>query len=117
MKLKITNIRDRNDLAKERVVMKVELGGNLGEYLLIQSSYSENSVTNGVYETYWFPDKDVSAGDFVVVYSKTGINSEKPFNGVKSHFFYLGKSHPIWDTKDRAAVLMHAPVWESFKPE
>ena len=117
MKLKITNIRDRGDLNKERVVMKVESAGNVGEFLLVQSGYHDNSVTNGIYETYWFPDKDVNVGDFVVLYTKSGTDSEKPFKDVKSHFFYLGKKQTIWDAENRAAVLMHAPVWESFKPE
>jgi hypothetical protein len=116
MKLKITNIRNQGDLDKERVVMKVESGGNVGEFLLVQSGYSNNSVTNGVYDTYWFPDKDVNVGDFVVLYTKSGIDSEKPFNEVKSHFFYWGRKQPVWSTENRAAVLMHAPTWESFKP-
>lgn len=117
MKLKITNIRDQGNLDKERVVMKVESGGNVGEFLLVQSEYHNNSVTNGVYDTYWFPDKDVNVGDFVVLYTKSGTNSEKPFKEVKSHFFYWGRKQPMWNTENRAAVLMHAPTWESFKPE
>lgn len=117
MKLKITNIRDRGDLSKERVVMKVESSGNVGEFLLIQSGYFDNYVTNGIYETYWFPDKEVAVGDFVVLYTKGGANSEKPFKEAKSHFFYWGKKQTIWDSENRAAVLMHAPTWESFKPE
>lgn len=117
MKLKVINIRDRGDLNKERVVMKVESAGNVGEFLLAQSGYYNNSVTNDIYETFWFPDKDVNFGDLVVLYTKSGRGSEKPFNDVKSHFFYLGNKRPIWNVENRAAVLMHAPVWESFKPE
>lgn len=117
MKLKITNIGDQGDLSKERVVMKVESGGNVGEFLLIQSGHFNDSVTNGIHAAYWFPDKDVKTGDFVVLYTKSGTNSEKPFKDVKSHFFYWGKSQPVWNADNRAAVLMHAPAWESFKPE
>lgn len=117
MRLKITNIRDQGDIDKERVVIKVETAGNVGEFLLIQSGYQNDSVTNGVHETYWFPDKVVSAGDFVVLYTKSGANSEKPFKEVKSHFFYWGKNRPLWNASNTIAVLMHAPVWESFKPD
>lgn len=117
MRLKITNIRDRGDLNKERVVMKAESAGNIGEFILTQSGYRDDTVINAIHETYWFPDKEVNAGDFVVLYTKRGVDSEKPFKDVKSHFFYLGRSQAIWNVEDRAAVLMHAPVWESFKPE
>ncbi|QFY43627.1 hypothetical protein F6R98_14175 [Candidatus Methylospira mobilis] len=117
MRLKITNIRDQGDLDKERIVMKVESAGNVGEFLLIQSAHLNNAVTNDVYHTYWFPDKSVNVGDFVVLYTKVGKNSEKPFKDVKSHFFYWGKTKTIWDRDDCAAVLMHAPEWESFKTE
>lgn len=117
MKLKITNIRDQGNLDKERVVMKVESGGNVGEFLLAQSGYHDNSVTNGIHDTYWFPDKDVNTGDFVVLYTKHGVDREKPFKNVKSHFFYWGRKQPMWIAGDRVAVLMHAPTWESFKPE
>jgi hypothetical protein len=117
MKLKITGIRDHGDLNKERVVMKAESNGDVGDFVLIQSGYRDESVTNGVYVTYWFPDKQFNAGDIVVLYTKSGKSSEKPFKNGTSHFFYLGRSQPIWQEDNRAAVLMYAPEWESFKPE
>jgi hypothetical protein len=117
MKLKITKISDKGDLNKERIVMKVESSGNVGEFVILQSGYKNDSVTNDVYATYWFPDKVVSIGDFVVLYTKKGSDNEKPFKDVKSHFFYWGKTEALWAGDNRSAVLMHAPSWESFKPE
>ena len=115
--LKITTIREKGDLSKERIVMKAQNSGNVGEFMLVQTGLQEGSVTNKVYEAFWFPDKDVKAGDFVVVYTKRGSDSAKPFNGVTSHFFYWGKDQSIWSSSEKAAVLMHAPEWESLKPE
>lgn len=118
MRLKISNIRDRGDLNKERVVFEVESAGDIGEFLLIQTGLRNGeTITNQVFDTYWFPDKEVNIGDFVVLYSKIGKNSEKPFNDVTSHFFYWGKTEPIWNIKERAAVLMQAPTWQSHKLE
>jgi hypothetical protein len=117
MKLKITKINDIGIIEKERIVMKVESSGNVGEFLVLQSGYFNNSVTSRVFATFWFPDKEVSVGDYVVLYTKKGNDNEKPFKEVKSHFFYWGKSEAIWSENNRSAVLMHAPTWESFKPE
>jgi hypothetical protein len=55
----------------------------------------------------------VSAGDLVVVYTKEGTKREKPIDGGHTaHFFYWNLPQAIWDTKNRAAVLLHAPEWE-----
>lgn len=117
MMLKVTSIRERGNLDKERVVMKAESTTDIGDYLLLNSGYKNGSVTNRIGATYWFPDKEVNAGDFVILYTKKGTDSEKPFNNVKSHFFYWGKDEPLWTGDDNSAVLMYAPIWESFKPE
>ena len=117
MKLKITAIRELENLQKERIVMKVEAAVNVGEFVLLQTGLSENAVTNGVYNTYWFPDKEVNIGDYVVLYTKAGKPSDVVFKNVKSHFFYLGHPQSIWSERDRSAVLMYAPDWESFRPQ
>ena len=117
MRLKITNIREKGDLNKERIVMQVEAPGNVGEFVINQCGFSEGSVTNIIHRSYWFPDRDVKEGDFVVLYTKHGTNSEKPFKDVTSHFFYWGIGSAIWNTDDRSAVLMYAPDWEAFKPD
>lgn len=117
MKLKITAIREPGNLQKERIVMKVQAPVNVGEFVLLQTGFNENAVTNGVYNTYWFPDKEVNTGDYVVLYTKAGKLSDVVFKDVKSHFFYLANSAPIWNESNRSAVLMYAPDWESFRPE
>lgn len=115
MKVKITGIREAGNFQKERIVIRVGSACNIGEFMLLQTGFKNGSVNTGVYETFWFPDKPVRAGDYVVVYTKRGTSSEKPFNEATSHFFYLGKSEPIWSRSERSAVLMHAPVWQSFQ--
>ena len=116
MKVKISAIREAGHLQKERVVLRVESACNIGEFLLLQTGFEDGSVNTGIYETFWFPDKQVRAGDYVVLYTKNGTRSEKPFQEATSHFFYIGKSEPIWNFRDRSAVLMHAPVWQSYQP-
>lgn len=115
MKLKITAIRDAGNLEKERIVMKAASAVDVGEYVLMQTGFHNDSVTNGVYATYWFPDKDIGAGDFVVLYTKAGKSNQKDFKEVQSHFFYWGKDCAIWQEQEKSAVLLHAPHWDSFQ--
>lgn len=115
MKLKISAIRDAGVQSKERVVIKVISPTNVGEYILLLTSYKNGSVTTGVRKTFWFPDKEVGAGDYVVIYTKSGSRSEKDFKEVKSHFYYWGDPEAFLNQSDRSLVLMHAPDWESFR--
>lgn len=116
MKIKITSISEPGNLLKERVVIRVESACDIGEFVLLQTGFKDGSVNTGIYETFWFPDKSVRPGDYVVVYTKKGTRSEKPSaTGATSHFYYMGKQLPIWNQEGRSAVLMHAPEWESFQ--
>ncbi len=117
MKLKITAIREAGDLSKERLVMKATAPTDVGEYVLLRTGTTDGKVTTGVLNTFWFPDKTINVGDYVVVYSKKGRDSEKEFKEVTSHFFYWGNSEALWNASDVAAVIMHAPDWESFRRE
>lgn len=118
MNIEIQSIADKGNHEKERLVLKVLSDSDIGDYLLAQTGYSEGSVTIGVHHTYWFPYKRVSAGDLVVVYSKTGKDSEKELKqGTKAHFFYWGIGTAIWNRSDRALVLLHAPEWVSKSPD
>lgn len=117
MILRITGVRDAGNLERERVVLSATNAGDMGEFLLLQTGYHDNSVNTSVYWTFWFPDKALNAGDFVVIYTKRGRQSERPFKDAMSHFFYWGLDEPIWNKPGRAGVVMHAPDWQSFRVE
>lgn len=114
MKLKVTAIREAGNLAKERIVLRAEVGLDIGEYVLLQTGFKEDSVNTSVFYAYWFPDKVINAGDYIVLYTKQGKASQVEFRDVQSHFLYWGKSQAVWDRENSAAVLMHAPEWDSF---
>ena len=68
--------------------------------------------------TFWFPYKAVTAGDIVVVYSKTGSAKQKQISDDRTaHFFYWCQDSPLWDDDDVAPVLLYAPEWDSKAPE
>ena len=86
--------------------------------MLLRTGFHDNQVTVGVLNAYWFPYKEVSAGDLIIIYTKSGKESEKRLEkGGTSHFFYWGLDFPIWQTMDVAPVILYAPEWESKSPE
>ena len=118
MKITIQSIADKGIKGKERLVLKVKSDTDIGDYIIIQAGYSDEQVTTDIHNTFWFPYKAVSAGDLVVLYTKSGRENEKELkSGRKAHFFYWGLNSSIWGLKDRAPVLLHAPEWISKGPE
>lgn len=118
MKIKIQSIADKGNFEKERLVLKVVSDTDIGDYLVLQTGFHNGEVTIGAHQTYWFPYKSVSAGDLVVLYTKSGKENEKELKqGKTAHFFYWGLGKEIWNRSDRAPVVMHAPEWASKAPD
>ena len=123
MKLQISSVADKGVLDKERIILKVLIDADVGNFLLMQTGVNseDGGVTTHVYQSFWFPWKSVAAGDLVVVYTKSGTNSEKTIGGGQAgrtaHFFYWGLRAPIWNNTNRASVILHAPEWESKTAE
>ena len=116
MKVKITSIADPGVLAKERIVMKVLSDTDIGVYAIFEANYRDGNITTGVKDVFWFPDKSVSAGDLVVLYTKQGNQNEKLLEGGnKSHFFYWGLGNPKWKTTSTAPVLLEVSNWQVYR--
>lgn len=118
MKIKIESIADQGLLDKERIVMKVLSDTDVGYYAIFETRRSDRGVTAGVRDAFWFPDKVVSSGDYVVLYSKAGQQSEKtPSGGNKSHFFYWGSDKAKWSSTETAPVLLLVSEWKAYIPQ
>ena len=118
MKIDIQSIADKGNYDKERLILKVRTDTDIGNYIVIQSGFNDGEVTIVTFQTYWFPYKAVSAGDLVVLYTKSGKENEKELQeGKRAHFFYWGLSSEIWKRNDRAPVILHAPEWVSKSPD
>jgi hypothetical protein len=114
MKLKITSIADLGAAEKERLVFKVLADTDVGEFGVFRTRERSGTVTTGVLDAFWFPDKKVAAGDLVVLYSKAGARSEKTLEGGNTaHFFYWGAEGTMWE-KGMAAVVFHVDEWNSY---
>lgn len=119
MNLQISSIADKGVAEKERLVLRVLVDSDLGDYVMLQTGFNEKTgdVTVHVYHAFWFPFKKLAAGDLVALYTKDGNNSEKQIAGGKiAHFFYWGLTGAIWASQSKAPVLLHAPEWVCKKP-
>src|SRR2546426_12435252 len=76
MSVIIRSIADIGNVRKERVVMKVVTATDIGQYAMFRAGYDGRNVTTGVTDVFWFPDKAVGPGDFVVLYSRAGTSTE-----------------------------------------
>lgn len=118
MNVKFKSIAGRGDLADERVVLNVLAETDIGRFIVLRTKRHQDLATTGVRNAFWFPDKKVSAGDIVVLYSKAGTQSEKTLDsGSKAHFFYWGQTTPLWGASDVAGVVATTPEWNLFLPE
>lgn len=117
MKLRFSSFADAGQPQKERLVLKAYEDTDVGEYLIMISSASaDGRATAGRKITYWFPDKEVKAGDLVVLYSKHGTQSEKRREaGGTVHFFYWGLEGAQWSS-ECGAVLLRSAEWEFKTP-
>jgi len=117
MILKISEISNVGNLARERVILRAIGAGDLGNYAIFCGYADEDGdfQAGSVANAFWFPTRDLKTGDIVVLYTKDGSHSEK-LNDSKttSHFFYWGLTESLWD-KGRALALVNTSDWKFFK--
>ena len=114
MNLELRSIAAKGDIRNERLTFRVKTALDVGDYVLLQTSYIEGTLTTNIFNSYWFSYGAVAKGDLVVLYTRSGTNSSKPLKDAgTAHFFYWGLRDPIWDDNERAAVILHAPQWQS----
>ncbi|UST83310.1 hypothetical protein [Pseudomonas siliginis] len=114
MKLNILRIADAGDLEKERIVLRAATNVDIGEFLLLQARTVGEKITTDISETYWFPDKEISSGDLVILYTKKGRDKEKETKEGKSHFFYWHKTKCVWSKEATTPIILNAPFWDTL---
>jgi len=119
MNIEIVNIIDRGEANKERLWLKVLSSTNLSYFIVFDTTYtSDNSISNLQRHAYWFNPKEVRGGDYVVLYTKPGKNSEeKNDDGSTTHFLYWGLDKTIWNKQGDCAVLFELKTWQTSKYE
>lgn len=115
MRVKIRNIADHNH-DDERIVINVLEDTDIGEFLILDTTYNNGKVSNKVRHPYWFPDKKVKKGDLVILYTRKGTQSiKKNESGSTSHFFYWGLDSNVWNNDGDCALLLHVDDLEHHR--
>jgi hypothetical protein len=116
MNLTLVGIENVGDLERERVVLRATAEVDIGRYAIFRCNLtSDKGVAAGhVPSAYWFPDRKLKQGDFVVLYSKMGTSSEKTGNGSTSYFFYWGWKSAQWP--GHRAALVNTATWQYSPP-
>lgn len=107
MEIKIIKIIKGED---ERVVFEALEDCNLWPYILFDSTYdNEGNLSNVHRHSYIFKNRNISHGDFVVLY--TGKGDEEHFKnkrGTMTHVYYWGFDMPysLWNKEGDRALLV-----------
>ena len=107
MKIKLLSVKANGDINHERVIIRVLADDDIGHYILLDTTYNDNSVSNKVQHPFWIPDTVVGQGDLVVIYTKNGVDKTiKNTGGSKTHFLYRGLEKSIWNKDGDCAIIM-----------
>jgi hypothetical protein len=117
MKVEIHSLENRGDQNEERIWLKVNEDCNLTYYIISDTTYtSSNSISNKLRHIYWFAPKEVKAGDWVLLHTKNGTNSESNNKaGTKTHIYYWGLNRPVWNDDGDCGVLFELKTWMTKK--
>lgn len=117
MTLVLRRVREPGKLQLERVVMRAQSDVDIGDYILCRAKSVGEQIFADIDFSFWFPDKQVRAGDWIVLYTRSGISKEKETeSGSTTHFFYCEKTAALWATADFSVVLMHTDSWNALRP-
>lgn len=115
MEIEIITVLDFGDHSTERVELKVNENCNLEYYMIADTTYKEEKISDKLRHVYWFPIGKAEAGDKVTIYTKPGTNSFRSINSGKNkhYYFYWGLKNYVWNDTGDTAVLIHLKEWKS----
>jgi len=116
--LSIAEIKSPGDLESERLVIFANKDTRSGDYVVFSAKADEKGVYGGIGTAFWLANVNLTAGDNLVIYTKTGVLKTKDIDVTrKSHFLYLGQNAPLWKDGTRAAVLFYVGRdWTKARP-
>jgi hypothetical protein len=116
MKLQPVEISDRGVANKERLWLKVLVNTNLKFFMAFVAVRLPNKlVSRETRGAYWFADKEVRAGDQVILYTAKGTPSQmvNP-DGSTTHFLFWGSESTLWNAPTDCALLIEIEEWNTI---
>ena len=117
MNLQIIKVADSGNLDNERVIIKVINDCLISWYLIFDNTYNgDGSISNLWRHLYIFPSKEVKAGDFIWLYTKKGINSQRGNDSnTTTYILHWGLEETIWNHSDDKAYLVKYEDSQTFE--
>jgi hypothetical protein len=115
MKIQIHSIIDQGKEGGERIAFRAIEDCNLKFYsTYITLQYSSGDFYNQPKHTFWFPPRDIKAGDWIVIYTCAGnMSSKVNEDGSNSYFYYWGIPKPVFNKPEDAVVLSEMSSWQT----
>lgn len=113
MDVRITGINVDGDATKEYVTLHVDRDCDIGDYILADTTYvSPDAVSNELRHMYWFPAKEVEAGDTIILRTGRGTDTqEEKKDGTMKHRFFWGLRSSVWNDTGDTALLVQIAEW------
>jgi hypothetical protein len=115
MKMQIKSFGDPGIISDERIGFEVVADCDLKFFAVLNTFLYENGgFFNKPKYAFWFAPLQVKAGDKIVLYTKSGIDSIKRENdGTTIYFFYWGLTNSILSKEREGVVLAEFNGWQT----
>lgn len=114
MKLRIDAVHNHGQANEEHITMTVLEDCNLRYYLVMDTTYTKDGkISNTLRHVKWLPDRQVSKGDRVSLWTKKGDDTKVTTNGVTWHRCFWNSNAPLWNDDGDAAVLFEVNTWKT----
>lgn len=114
MDIEISGVLREGD---ECIILKVVDDCNLWPYVLIDNTYGpDGKVSNINRHLFIFPNKNVSEGDYIAIYTKVGTNTSfTNSQGSTTHKFFWGydNDYRIWNKGGDRALLIKVSEYKN----
>ncbi len=111
MNIEIHGVIGDDHLDTERLILKVNQDDNLANNAIVDSqSTIFGRVPKKNRHVFWFPNREVKAGDSIILYTKRG-KVVAPVKGEQRHLFYWNLDDGIWTSKNDSAILIRMHDW------
>lgn len=115
MDIAVASVHGHGKADEEYVLLKVSVDCELSYYALIDTTYDGEKITDKNRHVFWFPKKEVKAGDEIVLRTKVGKNSWSTATSGRRHTLYWNLKSAVWNDTGDAATLLKLQTWKTRK--
>lgn len=117
MNFKVISVYNEGDPEMEHVLLRAGAACSIGTYLLANGGAGEDSEdTDRDRQSYWFPNTELKAGEFVSLWTKSGKNAVGEMDdGTPIYRFYWNLAKPVWSDSGINVLLFDLRICQRFR--